>query len=279
MNLIGFRQGLADTGFVEGRNVAIEYRVAEGHLERLPEFAAELVRRRVDLISVGGGDLPVKAVEAATQTIPIVFTTGSDPVAAGLVASFNRPGGNATGISILGTLLIPKRIELLHAMVPDAATIGLLLNAVELDGGGEAAARRLGLQLQMVRAATEGELDAAFASFKERKVRAVVVGADPAIGGWSRFVNALTAGYGLPTIYAFRSEVVQGGLMSYGPDIVDVYRQAGTYAGRILKGEKPADLPVMQPTRFNLVINLKTAKALGLTVPTSLLVRADEVIE
>jgi putative ABC transport system substrate-binding protein len=277
--LPGFHRGLADTGFVEGRNVAIEYRIAEGHLERLPEFAADLVRRGVDLIFAGGGDLPAKAAEAATKTIPIVFTTGVDAVTAGLVASLNHPGGNATGINILVTALVPKRIELLHAMVPQAATLGLLFNPKQPEGGGEEAVRRLGLEPYVVHAAAESELDAAFASLKERKVGAVLIGTDPAISGWYLSTIALAARHRLPAMYQQRREVVNGGLMSYGPDLVDVYHQAGTYAGRILKGEKPADLPVQQPTKFEFVINMKTAKALGLTVPASMQLLADELIE
>ena len=277
--LPGYRQGFADAGLVEGRNVAIDYRIAEGHFDRLPAFAADLVRRGVNLILAAGGDLPARAAEAATNTIPIVFATGVDAVAGGLVASLNHPGGNATGINILFEALVPKRIELLHAMVPDAATIGLLLNPNMPGGKGDEAARRLGLEPLVVYAGAEGELDAAFASLKERNVSAVLIGYDPAIVGWSRSTTALAARYAIPAIYMFRVEVANGGLMSYGPDLVDVSRQAGAYAGRILKGERPADLPVMQPTKFELVINLKTAKALGLAVPPSLLVRADEVIE
>jgi len=226
-----------------------------------------------------GGDLPAKAAEAATRTIPIVFTTGVDAVSAGLVSSLNHPGGNATGINILFTALVPKRIELLHAMVPQAVAIGLLLNPKQPDGGGAEAVRHVGLEPYVVHAAAERELDAAFASLKERKVGAVLVGNDPAIAGWFQSTTALAAHYAIPAIYQVRLEVVNGGLMTYGPDILDVYRQAGTYAGRILKGEKPADLPVLQPTKFNLIINLKTAKALGLTVPQIMQMTADEVIE
>jgi putative ABC transport system substrate-binding protein len=279
VNLPGFRQGLADTGFVEGRNVAIEYRIADGHLERLPELAADLVRRGVDLISAGGGDLPAKAAKAATRTIPIVFTTGVDPVAAGLVASLNRPGGNATGISILTTSLEPKRLEILHEMAPAATLVGILLDASVETNEIDAAARSLGLKTYVVRVSAESELDGAFAMFQERKVGAVLFGSSPVLTGWSVQLVALATRHSLPAIFENRNPDNTDALVSYGPSTVDAYLQAGTYAGRILKGEKPADLPILQPTKFDLVINLKTAKTLGLAVPPSLLVRADEVIE
>jgi putative ABC transport system substrate-binding protein len=265
----GYRQGLADTGFVEGQNVAVEYRLAEGHFERLPDLASDLVRRGVNLISTGGGVPPVKAAEAATQTIPIVFTTAVDPATAGLVASFNRPGGNATGISMLISALVPKRIELLHSMVPDVTKIGLLINPNAPDGGGEEAAHHLGLEPYLVHVEAEGDRDAAFAPLKEHKVGAVLVGADATIGGWNRTTTTLAAHYALPAIYQSRTEMMNGGLLSYGPDIADVWRQ----------GEKPADLPVLQPTKFDFVINLKAAKALGILVPPTLLALADDVID
>ncbi len=219
----------------------------------MPNFAADLVRRGVNLIVAFGGPAAAGAATAATRTIPIVFTVGEDPVALGLVASYNRPGGNATGISIFITPLVPKRVELLHSMVPNVMTIGFVLNPNYPTGDGEDAARRIGLESYVVHAETEGDLQAAFASLKEHQVGAVLVGTDPAIVGWNRTTTALAARYGLPAMYESRPEVVNGGLMSYGPDFAAVYQQVGTYAGRILKGEKPADLPVTQPTKFDLI--------------------------
>ncbi len=280
----GFRQGLSEVGFVEGRNVAIEYRWAEGRAERLPELANDLVRRRVAVLVATGGDHSALAAKASTSTIPIVFSAGGDPVARGLVTSLGRPGGNLTGVTLFATLLGAKRIELLRELVPSANDIALLVNPNSANlqvqqKDAEEAARRAGVRLITVAAATDGDLDAAFATLVQRRAGALAVTAEPFLNSRRDRIVALAAHHKLPAIYGFRADATAGGLMSYGINIVDVYRQLGVYAGRILKGAKPADLPVLQPTRFELVINLKTAKALGLTIPQSLLLRADEVIE
>jgi putative ABC transport system substrate-binding protein len=280
-----FHQGLHDAGFVEGRNVAIEYRWADAHYDRLAALAAELVGRKVDVIAVsGGGDVASGAAKAATSTIPIVFIGGGDPVATGLVASLARPGGNLTGISFIAVELAPKRLELVSELVPQAKAVALLVNptgpnaeALVKDMG--EAARAKGLQLRVVKAGAEGEFEAAFASLSHRDVGALVVAADPFFGSRREQLAALAARHAIPAIYAFRAYAEDGGLMSYGPSMTDTFRQAGAYVGRILAGAKPADLPVQQPTTFELVVNLKTAKALGLTIPQSLLMRADEIIE
>jgi putative ABC transport system substrate-binding protein len=278
--LVGYRQGLAETGFVEGQNIAIDYRVVEGRDERLPGLAAELVRRRVSLIAANGGEAPAKAAAAATRTIPIVFSVPSDPVSLGLVASFNRPGSNATGMAILVGMMDPKRLEILHELVPGANSVGILTKRGAPDGGAEAAARRLKLDPYVISVGDEGELDAAYAAFSERKVGAVLVAdTESTLQGWSPHVSGLAARFALPTMYGIRSALTNEPLISYGPNIIDVYRQCAIYAGRILKGEKPDNLPVFQPTKFDLVINLKTAKALDLVVPPTLLARADQVIE
>jgi putative tryptophan/tyrosine transport system substrate-binding protein len=282
--LAAFRKGLKLVGFSEDRNVAIEYRWARGRYEHLTALAADLVHRSVSVIVTSGGDAAGDAAIAATKTIPIVFLYGGDPVSRGLVASLNRPGGNATGMSLLTTELEAKRLELLHEMVPNAATIGLLVNptgpssAVETRGTQEAA-RASGLQLNVVNASLEDDLDAAFATFLKLRVEALQVSSDAFFLSSRALLVKLAARYAIPTMYHAREMPAIGGLMSYGANFSDTYRQLGIYAGRILEGVKPADLPVLQPTKFELVINLSAAKALGLVVPTGLLIAADEVIE
>jgi putative ABC transport system substrate-binding protein len=277
-----FRQGLSETGYVEGQNLTIEFRWAEGNYDRLPELAAELVARKVDLIATSGGPLPALAAKNATSTIPIVFSSGG-AVERGLVASLARPGGNLTGISV-NVELDAKRIEFLSELVPQAKVMALLMNpnngtAASIIGDAQQAARAKGLQIPILKASTESEIDAAFATLVQTQAGALVVAADPFIDGRREQLVALAARHAVPAIYAWREFVAFGGLISYGPSIAAAYRQLGTYAGRVLKGARPADLPVQEPTRFELVINLKTAKALGLTVPQAILARADEVIE
>jgi putative ABC transport system substrate-binding protein len=282
--MVGFRRGLSESGFVEGQNVAIEYRWADGHFDSLPMMAADLVGRKVGLIFTGG-TVGVRAAMAATQTIPIVFTIGVDPIAAGFVASLNRPGGNVTGVTLISSELAPKRLELLRELVPTATKIALLVNPNnpaslrQETQGVEEAARRLGKEIIVVDAGTENELEGAFAAAVQRGAAAFLVESDPIFVSARLRIAALALRHSLPLISNDRQIVAAGGLMSYGTSIVDTFRQAGTYVGRILKSEKPADMPVMQPTKFELVINLKTAKALGLEVPPTLLARADEVIE
>src|SRR5215472_1481489 len=279
-----FDQGLSETGYVEGQNVAIEYRFAEGHYDRLPALAADLVGRKVDLIMTEGGRISALAAKTATSTIPIVFSSGSDPVADGLVASFARPGGNLTGVAWMLTEMMPKRLELLSDLVPQPRLIGLLVNPN--NAGTEPimrevqeAARVKGVRLQILKAGSESEIDVAFVSLVQLKAGALVVGPDPFFYSRREQLVALASRHAVPAIYPTRENVASGGLISYGPSIEAVYRQQGLYAGRILEGAKPADLPVQQPTTFELVINLKTAKELGITVPPSILARADEVIE
>lgn len=279
-----FLEGLKEAGYVEGRNVAVEYRWAEGHYDRLSAMAADLVARKVDLIAAFGPP-PARAAKNATSTIPIVFEVGNDPVAAGLVASLARPGGNATGVSILFTEVTAKRLELLSELVPQARVFGVLVNpntptAEPTIRGAEEAARAKGVQTPILKAASESDIDAAFATLVRLHGDALIIGADPFFDTRREQLVALAARHAIPTMY-FAREVVttSGGLISYGTSLSAVYRRMGVYAGKILKGEKPADLPVEQPTNFGLVINLKAARALGLTVPPVLLAQADEVIE
>jgi putative ABC transport system substrate-binding protein len=279
-----FRQGLSETGYVEGQNVAIEYRWAEGHYDRLPALAADLVGRKVDVIVSTGGTPTALAAKNATSTIPIVFRAGGDPVGAGLVASLARPGGNLTGVSMLIDELTRKRLELLSELVPRAKVIALLVNpknpATEhVMRDVQEAARAKGLQLPILKANSESEIDAAFATLVQLQAGALVVAADPFLSSRREQLVALATRYAVPAIYAWREFAEAGGLISYGSSLTTAFRQLGNYAGKILKGAKPADLPVQQSTRFELVINLKTAKARGLTIPQSLLLRADEVIQ
>jgi putative ABC transport system substrate-binding protein len=283
--IAGFHRGLGEAGFVEGRNVAFEYRWAEGQFDRMLALAANLVDRKVAVLLVGGNTAGVRAVMAAIKTTPIVFTSGTDPVAAGLVASLNRPGGNATGVTVISGELAPKRLALLHELVPTAKKIALLMNSgnpatAQPDiQSSQAAASRLGLEVIVVDGGSVSAIEQAFATAVEQRAAALSVGSDAFFNSRREQIAALSLRHALPAISGNRRTVAAGLLMSYGSDTVDSYRQAGVYVGRILKGEKPGDLPVMQPTKFELVINLKTAKALGLDVPPTLLARADEVIE
>jgi ABC-type uncharacterized transport system substrate-binding protein len=282
--LAAFRRGLAETGFVEGQNVTIEYRWAQGEYDRLPALAAELVHSPVIVLAATGGEPAALAAKAATATIPVVATFAADPVKQGLVGSLSRPGKNVTGISNLATTLEAKRLGLLHNLVPQAATIGVLLNPTSSTAASQLrdlqeAARTIGLQLHVLRASTDGQIDAAFESVARNHIPALAMAGDPFFNSRRDKLVALAARHAVPSMYSFRDYAVVGGLMSYGIDLPDVYRQIGVYVGRILKGAKPADMPVEQPTKFEFVINLKTAKALGLTVPEGLLNAADEVIE
>ncbi|MGA8359699.1 MAG: ABC transporter substrate-binding protein [Xanthobacteraceae bacterium] len=282
-NAAEFLQGLRKEGYVEGKNVAIEYRYAEGHYDRSAALAADLVARKVDLIAAFGPPL-ARAAKNATATIPIVFEVGSDAVADGLVASLARPGGNATGASILFTAVTGKRIEYLSELVPDLKVVAVLVNpnsptAEPTIKDAQVAAGIKNVQIRIVKATTESDIDGVFASLAELHAGALVVGADPFFDSRREQFIALAARYAIPTIYFAREFTVSGGLISYGTNLSSIYRLMGEYAGKILKGTKPADLPVQQPTAFTLCINLKTAKALGLTVPQSLLATADEVIE
>jgi putative ABC transport system substrate-binding protein len=279
-----FRRGLGEMGYVEGQNVAIEYRWAEGEHDRLPGFVNDLVRRRVAVIMATGGGDAAQAAKAATTTIPIVFTGGSDPVKAGLVASLNRPGSNATGVINIATELTAKRLGLLRDLVPKAAVIAVLFNPASPDAAAqvtdiEDAARRIGQQILIVNARSESEFEPAFVTIVERRAGALFVKDDPLFTGQRAKLVVLAAQHAIPASYSFRDFPLAGGLISYGASLLDVHRQAGVYVGRILKGERPADLPVLQPTKFDLVINLKTAKELGLEIPSKLLALADEVIE
>jgi putative tryptophan/tyrosine transport system substrate-binding protein len=284
-NVAAFRQGLSETGYVEGQNLAIEYRWAEGRYERLPALAADLVGRNVDVIvTSGGGQNAVVAAKSATSTIPIVAVMGDDPVATGLITSLARPGGNLTGVSFLVVELMPKRLQLLSELVPQARVVALLVNpnnenTQHIMRDVQEAARATGLQLPILKAGTESEIDAAFAALVQHQGGALVVGADPFFTDRREQVVALAARHAVPVIYGVRENVAAGGLISYGASLKGIFRQLGIYAGKILKGAQPADLPVQQPTTFELVVNLTTAKALGLTVPHSMLMRADEVIE
>jgi putative tryptophan/tyrosine transport system substrate-binding protein len=277
--MAGFRRGLNEMGFVEGRSVAIEYRWADNHLERLPALAADLVGRKVAVILVGASNIGVRAVMSATRTIPIVFTTGADPVAAGFVASLNRPAGNVTGVTLITGELLPKKLELLHEVIPAATKIALLADlndpvaAQENVQGAQAVVRRFGLEIIVLKCGTESEIESAFATAVQQRAAALYVSAGAFLVSRREQIAALGLRHAIPTSSPQRQDVAAGVLMSYGADYADGYRQAGRYVGRILKGEKPADLPVVQPTKFELVINLKTAKALGLDVPPTLLAR------
>jgi putative ABC transport system substrate-binding protein len=281
--LVAFRKGLAEPGYVEGENVAIEYRWAEGRYDQLPELASELVRRQVAVIVAAGGNQSARAAKAATTTIPIVFYSG-DPVAEGLVSSLNRPGGNMTGMSTFAPALGGKRVDLLRELLPDASALAMLINPNYAPAAAEAAeteyaVRALGHKLSVFRASSEGGIEAAFATLAQQRPDALIVGADPFFNSRREQLATLAMRNSIPAIYVWREFVVAGGLMSYGDDFADGYRQLGIYVGRILKGANPADLPVIRPTKFELVINLKTAKSLGITVPDKLLALADEQIE
>jgi putative ABC transport system substrate-binding protein len=275
-----FLQGLKETGYFEGQNVAVEYRYAENQYERLPVLAADLVRRRVAVIAVSSSEA-ARAAKAATATIPIVFATGGDPVALGLVASLNRPGANVTGSAILTGELAPKRLQLLHDLIPNAAAFGVLLDPVFPAGFADLqlGARSLGIQLVLASARTDSDLEPAFATLSQQRVGAVLVGNSALYSNRAVQLAALAARHALPAIFPWREFAPAGGLMSYGTSLDYTFHQVGIYTGRILKGEKPADLPVQQITKIDLVINLKTAKALGLTIPETLLATADEVIQ
>jgi putative tryptophan/tyrosine transport system substrate-binding protein len=280
----GLRQGLSESGFVEGQNLTIEYRWAEGAYDRLPGLATDLIRQKVAVL-VASSTPALAAAKAATATIPIVFNTGADPVAAGFVASLNRPGGNLTGVTILLTQVVPKQFELLREMIPRAPSIGFLHNptnrtfAESVIAGAQAAARKLAFKLQVLEASTERGVDDAFATSAQLRLGGLVIGPDQFFTNRSEQLGALTIRHALPAIYHYRGFAAAGGLMSYGASLPEAYRLEGAYVGRILKGEKPGELPVQQSTKVELIVNLKTAKALGLTVPLPLLGRADEVIE
>jgi putative ABC transport system substrate-binding protein len=280
-----FQQGLSETGYVQGRNVAIEYRWAEGHNDRLPALAAELVRRQVTVIVAAGSTPATLAAKAATTTIPIVFYLGADPVDIGLVTSLSRPGGNLTGVVTLNAEVSAKRLELLHELVPTSTTVALLINptsptlAETITRDLRAAAEKFRLQLHILHASSESEFDTAFATLVQLRAGALVIAADALFNSRSEQLAALTVRHAVPAIYQYREFVSAGGLMSYGTNVVDTYRPLGVYTGRVIKGEKPAELAVQQATKLELIINMKTAKSLGLTIPLPLLGRADEVIE
>jgi putative ABC transport system substrate-binding protein len=281
--LSAFIKGLGETGYIEGQNVKIEYRWAQGEVNRLPAFATDLVRRKVSVIAATGTPAAIVA-KATTTTIPIVFETGSDPVQLGLVTSLNRPGGNVTGVAQLAVEIAPKRLELLRELVPSARVIALLVDLTDpvsekTRQGVEAAAQSLGLELHVLNVSTERDLDAVFANLIQLGVGGLVISGGQFFNSRSKQIAAAALQHSVPTIYPYRDPALAGGLMSYGTSLTDAYRLAGIYTGRVLKGEKPADLPVVQATKVELVINLKTAKALGITFPLSLLGRADEVIE
>jgi putative ABC transport system substrate-binding protein len=282
--LAGFRRGLSELSFFEGRNLAIEYRWAEGQFDRLPVLAAELVQRRVAVLVAAGGNVAVLAARDATSTVPIVFPGVDDAVKLGIVASFSRPGGNATGVSLFNAVLIAKRLELLRELAPRAATIAVLVNPKNPTADDqvtdiETAARAISQRIQIFKAMSADDIETAFTAMRELRADALILAADPLFLNQRDQLVVLAARDRLPTMYTQREFATIGGVISYGVDFPENYRHAGIYVGRILKGEKPADLPVMQPTKFELVINLKTAKALGIEIPPMLLARADEVIE
>jgi len=282
--IAAFHEGLAEGGFVEGKNVAIEFRFAEQRLERVPALAMDLVRRKVAVILTTGGDVPAMVAKGVTSTIPVVFLTGFDPVKSGLVASLNRPGGNLTGATVIAGQLVAKRLELLRELVPAARIVGVLANPNNPNADGDmaeaqTAGRALGQEIHVLLAEREQEVDAAFTTLALLKADALVLDADPLFANLRGKIIALVERRALPTVYYSREYADAGGLISYGASFTGLYRQGGIYVGRILKGAKPAELPVVQPTKFDLIINRKTAKALGLEVPPSLLALADEVIE
>ena len=284
INVAAFAKGLEETGFAEGKNLSIEYRFAEGQLDRLPELAAELVRRPVAVLVAVGGATSALAAKKTTSTIPIVFVIGGDPVRLGLSSSLSRPDGNATGMTIISSNLAQKRLGLLRELVPKAAAFAVLINPNTPEGRVQlsdmrAAGQSLGLNLRILEAGDEKAIEDAFATLSRDKVDALLVGSDPVFDVHLDRLVALVAAAALPAIYQFRDYAAAGGLMSYDPDIAEAHRQVGVYTGKILKGAKPADLPIQQPIKFQLVLNLKTAKTLGLEVPANLLARADEVIE
>jgi putative ABC transport system substrate-binding protein len=282
--LAAFREGLSETGYVEGRSVAIEYRYADGQYDRLPALAADLIDRKVSVLVATAGTPTIRAAKAATATIPIVFVIGGDPVMFGLVASLNRPGGNITGITLVGAETVAKRLGLLLEFIPSAPAVGVLANpknpiakpqVTEL----QTAAKSLGREIDVLNASSEMEVERAFATLDQQHIQALVVTADPFFDDRRDQIIALAARHRVPVSYTRREFVIAGGLMGYGPDVSDAFRQAGIYTGRILKGENPGEMPVMRPTKFQFVINLKTARTLGLNVPDKLLALADEVIE
>lgn len=282
--IAGFRQGLKDTGFIDGQNVLIEYRWAEGHYDQLPKLAADLVNQNVAVILAAGGSDPAKAAKAATAKIPIVFVSAADPIKTGIVTSLNRPEANVTGVSLLGAALEAKRLGLLHEISPGAASIGILVNPNYPDADFQLkelqeAASVMKLPINVVRASTETEIELAISSVAQQGAGALLVAQDPYFTSRREQLAALTVRYKLPAIYSFRDFPDAGGLMSYGTNFAESFRQAGVYVGRILKGEKTGDLPVLQPTKFELVINLKAAKMIGLTIPNAMQLLADEVIE
>ena len=282
--LAAFRQGLKETGFVEGQNVAVEYRWAQGQYDRFPELAAEFVRRQVAVIAATGGEPSPQSAKAATQTIPIVFTANGDPISEGLVTNLRQPGGNVTGITIFGPAAVTKRVQLMHQLIPQATTIAYLMNPNHPSGeiemrAAQTAAGSLGKEILVVRASNERELDVAFTTMAQQQAGALVVASDPFFYSRRGELASLAARHRLPAIYYLPEFARAGGLMAYGNSLVDIYRLVGVYVGRILKGEKPGDLPVVQSTKFEFVINLKTAKMLGLDVPLGLTAGADELIE
>ena len=282
--IAAIKEGLQQTGYIEGRNVTIEYRWAEGHYDRLPQQAIELVDRGVAVIILVGGGPTIAVAKAATATIPIVFVMGDDPVKSGAVTALNRPGGNATGVNLLTVAMEAKRLQLLHELVPNVAVVAIIVNpnnpqAAEQLQDLRAAARTLGVEVEVFKAGSPSDIDTAFASLVGRRAGALLVAADAFFNTRREQFVVLTARHALPAIFHFREFAAAGGLMSYGPSLTDAYRQEGIYAGRILKGEKPAEMPVQQAVKIELVINLQTARALGLTIPLPLLGRADEVIE